>query len=168
MHKIPFISGVTGASKKNEEFLVEEVKKSDTWAIIDKNMSPALVIVGEMLRYAAETFPGALEGFSGYGIDSHQSTKLDPISGTLVGWGGLIKKLGVNFKPSEGDRTAEYGHGDHFIRLASEDGKVKLTIQTEVLGRETYAQATVKQVLPFLVKGEKGNVYTTSDVLKGK
>ena len=26
-----------------------------------------------MLNYAAENFPGALEGFTGWGIDSHQS-----------------------------------------------------------------------------------------------
>ncbi len=166
--KIPFISGVTGAPKKMESDLVTTVKESGTWAVIDKNMSPSLVIVGEMLRYAAETFPGALEGFSGYGIDSHQLTKKDDISGTLVKWGGLIKKLGVNFKPAKGDRTAKYGHGDHFIRIASEDGNVKVTIQTEVLGRETYAQGTIRQALPFLVKGKKGNVYTTSDALRGE
>ena len=128
-----------------------------------------LLIQGEMLEHAGQTFPGVLEGYSGYGVDSHQSTKKDPISGTLLKWGDSLKKLGVNFKPLRGDRTSKYGHGDHFVRYVSEDGKIKMTIQTEVLGRDPYAQCTVRQLLPFLVnKGSKGNVYTTSDALRSK
>ncbi|MCK4522330.1 MAG: hypothetical protein KAU20_07195 [Nanoarchaeota archaeon] len=168
---IPFISGVTGASKEQENELEKVVKESGICAVIDKNMSPALVVFGAMLKYASQTFPRALEGYSGYGIDSHQSTKKDEISGTLVKWAEPIKELGINFIPTKGDRTADYGHGDHFIRIASPDGTVKLTFQTEVLGRDTYAQGTVEKAMPFLTKkmdqGEKGQVYTMIDVLKG-
>jgi len=170
-YEIPFIYGGTGVDPEEESKLEKAVKESNICAVIDKNMSTPLVVFGAMLKYAGETFPGALKGFSGYGVDSHQDTKKDPISGTFVKWGDAIKKLGVNFVPTKGDRTATYGHGDHFIRIASPDGKVKLTFQTEVLERDTYAQGTVEKALPFLVnameKGEKGKVYSMANTLRG-
>lgn len=170
-NNIPFISAVTGHTRERESELVIAVQESQTCAVIDKNMNPALVIKGAMFRYAAENFPGALKGFTGYGIDSHKKGKKDAISGTLVNWAEDIKKLGVDFVPQNGDRTGVYHHGDHFLRITSPDGTTKLTDQTEVFGRESYITGTVDYALPFLVKaissGKVGEVYNMEDVLKG-
>jgi len=166
---IPFISGVTGASPEKESELVKAVQSSDTCAIIDKNMSAPLIIFGSMLKYAAEKFPGALKGYTGYGIDEHQETKKDPISGTLVKWQKAFEKLGVKFYSANGSRQGGYGHADHFIRVSSPKGDVKLNFMTEVLGRDTYAQGTIESGLSFLATAinmkKKGKVYSMEDAL---
>ncbi len=171
-HEIPFISGVTGATKEQESQLVKEVQKSKTCAIIDKNMSVPLVIFGAMLNYAAENFSGALKGYTGWGIDSHQSSKKDKISGSLVKWEDFFEQLGVEFYSAEGDRTSPLGHGDHTMEIASPDRTVTLGLSTRVLGRQTYVQGVVEKALPFLIssieKGEQGKVYDMESVLKEK
>ena len=154
---IPFISGITGVSKEEESGLVKCVEASEINAVIDKNMNPALVLMGAMLRYASVQFPNALEGFSGYGIDSHQMGKKDEISGTMVKWADYFKA----------DRTAKFGHGYHDIKLMGPDGTTELNFGTKVLGRDSYADFTIKRALPFLVgkDKDKGLVYSMEDVL---
>ncbi len=167
---IPFISGVTGATKEEESRLVEEVEKSNLCAIIDKNMSVPLVVFGAMLKYAAENFPGALKGYTGWGIDGHQSSKKDEISGTLVKWKVFWELLGVDFYTAKGDRTSKVGHGDHTMEVSSPERDVTLGFLTRVLGRQTYAQGVVEKALPFLTssteKGKQGKVYDMESVLR--
>lgn len=169
-HGIPFISGVTGASHEQESELVKAVVKSDICAVIDKNMSPALVVFGAMLKYAAETFPGALKGYTGFGIDEHQVAKKDGISGTLLKWTPYLEKLGIDFVPLKGSRKGDYGHADHIMRVSSPSGDVRLNWMTEVLGRDTYARGTVEKALPFLrdvMENHSGGVYDMETVLRG-
>ena len=179
-HGIPFISGSTGAPKERESALVKAVQEAAIPAVIDKNMSVPLVLVGAALQHLAKTFPNSLQGFSGWGIDSHQTGKKDTISGTLVKWAEPLKALGINFYTAEGDRTSPFLHGDHYLRMQSPDGTVKLDIQTQVSGRETYVSGTLDYALPFLIghareevpqqvfkeAGGKGRVYSMIDVLK--
>lgn len=168
-NKIPFISMTTGVSAEEEGRLVGLVKGSKVNAIIDKNMSSALVVFGAMLNYAAEKFPNALEGYTGFGMDEHQKTKTDPISGSLLKWQKAFEKMGVDFYSALGSRKGDYGHADHFMRVSSPTGDVKLNWMTEVLGRDTYANGAVRKGLPFLIeadkKGIKGKVYSMEDAL---
>jgi dihydrodipicolinate reductase len=170
-YEIPFICGSTGATKEQESELVQAVKNSNLCAVIDKNMSIPLVLFGEMLNYAAREFPGALKGYTGFGVDEHQASKADGISGTLLKWADAYKALGIDFTPVKGSRKGDYGHADHFMRVSSPGGDVRINWMTEVMGRETYAKGTVEKSLPFLrdrmKAGEKGKVYSMTDVLKG-
>ncbi|MFZ5955184.1 MAG: hypothetical protein ACOYT4_02060 [Nanoarchaeota archaeon] len=170
-YNIPFISGVTGVNKEQENDLEMRIKDSNICAVIDKNMSVPLVLISEMLKHISGEFSNSLTGFSGYGIDSHQKTKKDNVSGTLTKWSEYLDALGISFYCADGDRTAEYGHGDHFIRIASPEGDVKITLQTEVLGRTTYIDGVINHALPFLlnkmISGKKGQIYSMGDVLRG-
>jgi 4-hydroxy-tetrahydrodipicolinate reductase len=165
---IPFVMGTTGGDRSKLE---ETVKNSFIPAVIAPNMNPALVVVQAMLTYAAETFPGALEGFLGKVSESHQKAKKDR-SGTGVAWQGLLEKLGVNFPLiMESIRDREDAHGYHFIHLTR--GGVSIDLTTKVEGRVGYDDGTLMAIryLDNKIKERRrnaqGQVYTMIDVLKG-
>ncbi len=168
-YRIPFISMTTGASKEDESRLVEAVRESGINAIIDKNMSPALIVFGAMLKYGGEKFKDALTGYTGFGVDEHQASKAEGISGTLMMWGPFFRAMGIDFEPLKGSRKGDYGHADHFMRVSSPTGDVRLNWMTEVLGRDDYAKGAVHKGLPFLIqateKGIKGKVYSMENAL---
>ena len=89
-HKLPFIMGTTGGDR---EALMLAVTNSDVPAVIAPNMAKSIVLLIEMLGYAASKFPGALTGFSGGVVESHQATKEDT-SGTakavVASWCGFF------------------------------------------------------------------------------
>lgn len=168
-NEIPFVIGTTGATKEQIKDIKKRIRHSKISAVIDQNMSIELVLIGSALDYLANTFPNALKGHTGYGIDSHQKNKKDRISGTLIKWGTQIKELGVKFHMAEGARVAEYGHAYHDIRIMNQEGNVRITLNTAVEGRDTYMHGTFKAV-DFLMEKmgvEKGKVYSMTDVLKG-
>jgi len=164
---IPFIIGTTGVTDEDIDKIASKIKTSKISAIIDQNMSVELILVSSALKCLAEKFPNALKDHAGYGFESHQYGKKDDISGTLIKWGNLIKKLGVDFYMAKGDRTSRFGHAYHDLTILNNKGNVRLKLRTEVEGRDTYAQGSllaIRFLSKMLVK-EKGKVYSMTEVL---
>jgi len=168
-HNIPFICGSTGVDLDREVKLEEAVKGSEICSVRDMNMDALLTIVGSMLKYGAGRFESVLRGYHGFGIEEHQASKADGVSGTLVKWKGLWEEMGINFYAANGSRQGDFGHAYHIMRISSPEGDVNVNLETDVRGREPYAIGTVRYAAPHLVeameRGEKGKIFSMEDVL---
>jgi len=180
MNKLPFVMGTTGGDRN---LLAATVKRSLTAAVIAPNMSIPIVMMMDMIEYAAKTYPDALTNWDARVIESHQAAKKDK-SGTAIAIGKLFCKLGVNFTedniravrdPFEQGMMgvppqAFGGHGFHRYYLGSPDGNVNIGFEHNVSGRETYVDGTLKAV-DFLAKkiaeGANGKCYSMIDVMRG-
>jgi len=175
---IPFVMGTTGGDRKK---LVLTVEKSAIPAVIATNMAPPVVVFQEMIRFAAENFPGALDGFKLTIEESHQAAKVD-VSGTAVSLLGFFAALGMPLKKEdiimvrdsqvqkEGLGIPDQhlgGHGYHDYEMFSSDGTVNLGFKHNVLGRNVYVDGTMKAI-KFLAghPNAQGRVFTMVDVLK--
>jgi 4-hydroxy-tetrahydrodipicolinate reductase len=180
-NKIPFIMGTTGGNRELPPKLVEA---SEISAVIATNMSTPIVMLMDMLIYAAVNYPNTLSDWKIRVTESHQAQKKD-ISGTALSVGNIMKGLGINFSGPENIRTvrdeieqrlmgipesALGGHGWHKYSLLSPDGNVMLGFEHNINGRDTYVNGTLK-ALDFLVKkiatGSKGQCFSMQDVMRG-
>ncbi len=180
-HKIPFIMGTTGGNRISLPHLVEA---SEISAVIATNMSAPVVMLVDMIIYAATNYPGTLKDWEIRIVESHQAKKQD-ISGTALTIGEIMKGLGVKFIGPENirairdeieqllmgiPRSALGGHGWHKYSLLSPDGNVMLGFEHNINGRDTYVDGTLK-ALDFLVKkiteGSKGQCFSMPDVMHG-
>jgi 4-hydroxy-tetrahydrodipicolinate reductase len=176
--EIPFVMGTTGGDR---EKLVQTVKNSSISAVIATNMSAPIVVFQEMIKFAAEKFPNAFDGFEITIRESHQASKPDP-SGTAVGLLDAFKALGMPtakdqikmLRDSDFQRTMlkipeKYlnGHGYHTYVLESSDGTVHLEFKHNVLGRNTYIDGALRAIR-YLAKfeGRKGYVFSMAEVLR--
>lgn len=176
---IPFIMGTTGGERQK---LIDIIKKSDISAVVATNMAPQIVMFQEMIRFAAENFPRALEGSHLWIKESHQKAKKD-VSGTAISLLPHFAKLGIPFAPEDIDcerdpRVQEFdlgipqqylnGHGFHTYIISSSDRKTELRFEHNVLGRNVYVDGALRAIR-FLAqrKGEKGKVFSMVDVLRG-
>ena len=176
---IPFVMGTTGGDRKR---LIEVVQSSAISAVIAANMAVPVILFQDMIRHAAESFPGSLEGYKLNIWESHQGSKPDP-SGTAVSLLEFFEKLGIPFtkeqitmvrdpvyQESELGIPEEFlgGHGYHTYTLVSPDGTVTLKFTHNVLGRDVYVDGALRAIR-FLAKqqGVKGRVFSMQDVLRG-
>lgn len=179
-HRIPFVMGTTGGDRNA---LVTRVQDSDTVAVIAPNMAKQIVLFQAMMSYAADNFPNAFAGYTLEITESHQQGKKDT-SGTAKAMIEYFNRLGIPFKekqihmirdPAEQQalgipETALSGHGWHTYTLRSPENAVLFQFTHNVNGREIYAQGTVDAVRFLATKvnqGEKGKVYSMTDVLRG-
>ncbi|MBU4216840.1 dihydrodipicolinate reductase [Candidatus Parcubacteria bacterium] len=180
LNKLPFVMGTTGGDRA---LLAATVKRSLTVAVIAPNMSIPVVMMMDMIEYAAKNYPNALSDWQALVIESHQAAKKDK-SGTAIAIGKLLCKLGVNFTednirairdPFEQGLmgvppTAFAGHGFHRYHLGSPDGNVSLGFEHNVCGRETYVDGTLKAVdflAKKIAKGVNGKCFSMIDVMRG-
>ena len=176
------IKSVVGTTGGDRELLVRTVHDSSVAAVIATNMAPPIVMMREMLQFAATKFHGALAGFDLSIAESHQAAKPDP-SGTaidflkfFVGLGVLpfTKEQIVMIRDPEIQKKLgvpdEYlgGHGFHTYTLNSPDGTVALQFRHNVLGRSVYVGGALRAIR-FIAKqnGVVGKVYDMADVLRG-
>lgn len=180
-HQLPFIMGTTGGDR---EKLARTVLDSSVCAVIAPNMAKQIVGFQAMMEYAASTFPGLFSGYTLEITESHQSTKVDT-SGTAKAMVSCFNRLGIPF--SENDiikvRDPEIqktawgipeahinGHAWHTYTLTSPDGTARFQFSHNINGRDIYAWGTMDAALFLTQKiraGEKGEVYSMIDVLKG-
>jgi len=178
---IPFVMGTTGGDR---QLLIDTVTGSAIAAVIAPNMATQIVAFQAMMEYAAKAFPGVFKGYHLEIRESHQKGKADT-SGTAKAMIGYFNNLGIPFEKKqikmERDPEAqqntwgipeEYlsGHGWHNYTLQSEDGTVFFQFTHNVNGRDIYAKGTL-DAIHYLGKkvdqGEKGQVFSMIDVLKG-
>lgn len=176
---VPFVIGTTGYDR---EAAIELVKASSASAVIAPNMGAPIVLIQAALRYLAETFPGALDGYSLSITESHQKPKKDA-SGTARAFQPLLERVGakpaeeiVSIRDEEKQRELGVpeehlaGHGWHWYELRSPGGDVVLEFSHRVNGRRVYAEGTLRAV-EFLARkvreGSSGEVFTMEDVLGG-
>jgi 4-hydroxy-tetrahydrodipicolinate reductase len=179
-NNIPFVMGTTGGCRNS---LHQRVNGSEICAVIAPNMAKQIVAFQSMMRHAAETFPGAFNGYALEITESHQKGKKDT-SGTAKDMVGYFNSLGIPFNEGQIIKIREpeaqirmgipekylSGHGWHTYTLKSGDGNVLFQFTHNINGRNIYASGTLDAV-EFLNKktasGEKGKVYSMEDVLIG-
>ncbi|XLQ20758.1 MAG: dihydrodipicolinate reductase C-terminal domain-containing protein [Candidatus Moraniibacteriota bacterium] len=179
-NKIPFITGTTGG---NRQLLTKLVEESEISAVIAPNMSVPIVMLMDMIAFAATNYPNALKDWEIRIVESHQSSKAD-VSGTALAIGEIIKDLGVNYSPSNirdvRDKIEQRlmgipefaldGHGWHKYSLISPDGNEMIGFEHNINGRDTYVNGTL-MALDFLTKkvaeGAKGKCFSMKDVMRG-
>lgn len=180
-NNLPFIMGTTGG---NRDALTDLVTASKTSAIIATNMSAPIVMLMDMIMFAADNYPGVLKNWEIRIVESHQSTKKD-VSGTALNIGKIMQGLGVNFTGLENIRIvrdqieqrlmgipefAIGGHGWHEYSLISPDGNVVLGFKHNINGRDTYVNGTL-MALSFLKnkisEGIEGKCFSMKDVMRG-
>lgn len=178
---LDFVIGTTGGDRK---LLEDTVKKSQSCAVIAPNMAKQIVAFQAMMQYAAETFPDAFKGYTLEIVESHQKGKKDT-SGTAKAMVGYFSKLGIPFAPEQIKMIREpneqmamgipedalSGHGWHEYSLKSEDGTVLFRFTHNVNGRDVYAVGTLDAIRYLdrkVHEGNRGQVYSMIDVLKGK
>jgi 4-hydroxy-tetrahydrodipicolinate reductase len=176
---VPFIMGTTGGDR---EKLMETVKRFSIPAVISTNMAVPIVVLMEMMRFAAQKFPNSLEGYLLSVRESHQQTKKDK-SGTAKTMILYFNALGIPFTEdqifSERDPKAQKkdwhvpvqhlsGHGYHAYELLSPDGSTLIQIVHNVDGRNIYLSGVIRSVR-FLARQERdiGKVFSMADVLRG-
>ena len=177
---IPFVMGTTGGDRKK---LDETVRASDVAAVIATNMAAPVVVFQEMMRVAAERFPGAFEGFDLSIHESHQAAKKNEISGTAISLLPYFEALGMPLEKEQIHiqrdphwqevlhkipREHLGGHGYHTYNLHSRDGTVDLEFVHNVRGRNVYVDGALKAIR-FLArkKNGRGKVFSMADVLRG-
>ncbi|MFA6382371.1 MAG: dihydrodipicolinate reductase C-terminal domain-containing protein [Candidatus Buchananbacteria bacterium] len=178
-----FVMGTTGGDR---EALARLFGNNDdvSCAVIAPNMAKQVVLFQAMLKFAADNFPEAFEGYQLEIRESHQQGKADT-SATAKAMVAHFNALGIPFRAEQiimvRDRetqlsmgvpeTALTGHGFHTYTLRSGDGNVVFQFTHNVSGRIVYAEGTRDAIL-FLhkkvIEGAKGRVYSMIDVLKGK
>jgi len=179
---LPFVMGTTGGDRAALE---ARVRDSDIVAVVAPNMAKQIVALQAMFAYAANTFPGAFEGYTLEVEESHQAGKKDT-SGTAKAMVAYFNTLGVPFAVEDIRRFRDPvvqehlmgvpkehlgGHGWHGYVLKSKHEDVELHFEHNVNGRRVYAEGTL-DALKFLQRkveaGEKGKVYSMIDVLRGE
>lgn len=180
-HNLPFVMGTTGGDRTALE---QRVKDSDIVAVIAPNMAKQIVAFQAMMKYAADNFPTAFDGYSLEIVESHQKGKADT-SGTAKAMVGYFNTLGIPFNVEQikmirnpqqqtsigVPEDALTGHGWHTYTLKSKDGSVLFRFTHNVNGRDVYAAGTIdaiKYLSEKIAVGERGKVYSMIDVLKGK
>jgi len=180
-HNLPFVMGTTGGDRTALE---QRVKDSEIVAVVAPNMAKQIVAFQAMMKYAADNFPTAFEGYSLEIAESHQKGKADT-SGTAKAMVGYFNTLGIPFSVEQirmirdpqqqvamgVPEEALTGHGWHTYTLKSKEGSVLFRFIHNVNGREVYAAGTIDAIRYLSEKiavGEKGKVYSMMDVLKGK
>lgn len=179
-YHVPFVMGTTGGDR---DALYNVIRGADISAVIAPNMAAPIVLLMAMFEWAANTFPGALEGLSADLQESHQAGKADT-SGTMRAMLDYLNQLGIPCsiddirmirKPAEQlalgiPEDALGGHAYHWYSLSSPDGTTTLEIRHNVIGRDIYAQGAL-QAIRFLYNkikgGMKGHAYSMFDVMKG-
>jgi 4-hydroxy-tetrahydrodipicolinate reductase len=186
----PFVMGTTGV-----DFVAakEMIAKSNISAVIAPNFASPIVMLDEMLAYAAREFPGILNGYH-LGIkESHQGP--DPkrpefkgkqdASGTATKFAGHFRKLGTPFE-NEDMILIRYrylqekmgvpeefldGHAYHDYEVISPDEALTLGFQHNVRGRQPYV-AGVLRAIEFedavMRLGSQGQLYSQLDVMRHK
>lgn len=176
--KIPFVMGTTGGDR---DLLKKTVEDSDISAVIAPNMLKQIVVLQDMLEYAADEFPGSFEGFTLEIVESHQQKKVDT-SGTAKAMVKSFNELGIPFEVDQivkiRDPQAQEkelgvpdwalgGHGWHTYNLSSPDGSVFIQIVHNVNGRNGYIPG-ILDAIRFLDEMSEigGIVYDMADVLR--
>jgi 4-hydroxy-tetrahydrodipicolinate reductase len=177
--EVPFVMMTTGGDRKK---LVKTVKNSKISALITTNAAAQVVVVLEMLKFAAKKFPGAFKGFSRLFHESHQAGKKDP-SGTMVGaldffaalLGTPVSKDEIKMVRDPVVQELELGvpkkylggHGFHAYTLMSPDGTIMVQLKHNLLGRSAYVDGALMDIR-FLArhKREKGKVFSQVDPLR--
>lgn len=180
-HGLPFVMGTTGG---NRQGLEEIVRASSTLGVIAPNMAKQIVGFQAMMEYAANTFPDLFKGYSLEIKESHQKGKADT-SGTAKAMVRYFTSLGLAFAENDIKKERdpniqktiwgipeEYleGHGWHTYSLNSEDKTVRFEFTHNVNGRDVYAQGTLDALIYLdkkVAEGDKGQVFSMIDVLKG-
>lgn len=180
--KIPFVLGTTGGDL---QYISDKVQAAAINAVVAPNMAKDVVLIQAMFDFAAKNFPGALTGFFGTTIESHQQKKTGT-SGTATAIVTDLITLGVECSIDEiiKKRTeADYehlgipqehwgAHGWHTFSLAKKDDKVLLEFTLHVNGRQPYLDGTL-EAIRFLSMVEEnilsfGRVYSMIDILKNE
>jgi len=176
---IPFVMGTTGGDRDK---LIDAIRASRISALVTTNAAAQVVAVQEMIRFAAESFPGLFSGFELTITESHQAGKKDP-SGTAVSLLPAFAKLGaplskdhiIMVRNPESQKAAlgisdEYlgGHGYHTYTLKLPDGTVLVEVKHNILGRKPYVDGILADIrFLYFKKGAEGQVYTQIDQMRG-
>ena len=177
---IPFVMGSTGGDLIAMKSLVEQ---SNISAVIAPNMASPIVVIQSMLEYAAQNFPGALDGYSLKITESHQAGK-EGVSGTAMAFEKLWNEIGAVsdedgilsvrnrlFQKRIFEIREEHldGHGYHEHALDSPNRDVHLALVHNIDGRNVYVDGTIQAIRFMAYKlGVKGKVFSMVDVLKEK
>jgi hypothetical protein len=71
---MPFVMGTTGYDEEACRAAIGE----DHYAVLAPNMGKPIVLFQSMLKHAAETFPGGLDGYTLRCVESHQASHPPP------------------------------------------------------------------------------------------
>jgi len=152
--RVPFVSATSGV---DAAAVRSAVTAAGGVGVIAPNLAPPLVAIMAAMQWAAESFPGVLDGFE-FGVhESHQAAKKD-ISGTARALLPTFSKLlgrTVADDAISSIRDPEIqrdmgvpdehlaGHALHHYGAANADGTLSLVIEHNVLGREPYASGAL-------------------------
>jgi len=176
---IPFVMGTTGGDRKK---LAETVEHSSIPAVIAPNMAKQIVVLLEMMKFAATNFPNSFRDYRLVIRESHQQAKKDQ-SGTAKKMVSYFNMLGIPFTEdqiiSERNPIVQEvswgvpqehlaGHGYHTYELLSPDGTVFFQFTHNVNGRNIYLPGIIESIR-FLARQEKGvgKIFSMADVLRG-
>jgi 4-hydroxy-tetrahydrodipicolinate reductase len=175
---IPVVAGATGYDMAAARRAVES---SRACAVIAPNMGAPIVAIQAALEWAAQEFPGALEGMELRIRESHQAAKRDT-SGTAKAFAAMLERLGLRGGAIESIRDPQAqralgvpeahlgGHAWHEFSAAAPDGSMALALHTRVCGRRPYAEGALRAARFLAVRmaaGDRGRVFTMADVLRG-
>jgi len=149
-HRMNFVMGTTGGDRIALE---ARVRDSDIVAVVAPNMAKQIVALQAMFAYAANTFPGAFEGYTLEVEESHQAGKKDT-SGTAKAMVAYFNTLGVPFAVEDIRRFRDPVVQEHLMGVPKEH-----------LGGTLDA---LKFLQRKVEAGEKGKVYSMIDVLRGE
>ena len=177
----PFVMGATTTTDD-----ISEIKKmvvdSGNIAVYAPNFAAHVVIFQDMLQYAANKYPGALNGYLSKLIESHQASKKDT-SGTMRAVIKDLQKLGVEANEDQivmiRDPGSQEnflgvqkqflgGHAYHTYNIISPDQTARLSFSHLVDGRSPYLPgilASVRFLNRMKQEGAVGKVYSYIDVL---
>lgn len=176
----PFVLGTTGG---DYEAVRKRVARSQVCAVAAPNMSIPILLVMAAFELLGARFPGALAGWKGEIVESHQAGKRDT-SGTAKRMIEFLQQLGIPLKVEQIakirdpkvqreqlDVPEEHlgGHAYHIYTLRSPDGSVQLGLTHNVLGRQTYVEGTlaaIRFVAERYTRGARGRTYSMLDVLE--
>jgi 4-hydroxy-tetrahydrodipicolinate reductase len=181
-HNVSFVMGTTGGDREALTHLYDGAEFGSC-AVIAPNMAKQVVLFQEMMRFAANNFPGGFNGYILEVVESHQQGKADT-SGTAKDVVKQFNMLGIPFEPSQIVMVREpeqqkamgippealSGHGWHTYTVKSAGGSVLFQFTHNINGRGIYAEGTRDAILFLgerLKHGCRGQVFTMANVLMG-
>lgn len=176
-NKIPFIMVTTGGDR---DALSEIIEESEISAVIAPNMSTPIVMLMDILKYATDHYPNAIDGWK-IRIIGHQAKKKGANETTMT-IGNILKSMGLKCVPKNIRLIQEKieqrlmsnpanvidEHGWHEYSLLSPDGNVELKFKRNA-NRSNDVDGTL-MALDFLTakmeRGVRGKCFSMHDVIR--
>ncbi len=176
--KVDLVIGTTGFSKEQLKEIEKAVESGEIALVLSPNMATGVNVFFKIAQDIAKTLG---ESYDVEIIEIHHRHKKDAPSGTALKAGELIAKalgrdlnevsiFGRQGRPGERSREEIGFHavragdvvGDHIVIFAGDGERIELVHRAH--SRQAFVNGALKAAL-FVVKAEKGRIYSTFDVL---